>query len=80
MKQRTIQKEIIFSGVGLHTGKITSVKLIPAADNHGIVFKRTDLSDQPSIPADVGLVTSTNRPLRAFQRSSLASSRWRSPP
>lgn len=40
--QRTIKKEAIFSGIGLHTGRYTTVRLKPAPRNTGIVFYRTD--------------------------------------
>ena len=44
--QKTIKREIQFKGVGLHTGKKVNMKLVPAAPNHGIVFKRTDAKNQ----------------------------------
>ncbi|ADY73599.1 UDP-3-O-(3-hydroxymyristoyl) N-acetylglucosamine deacetylase [Desulfurobacterium thermolithotrophum DSM 11699] len=47
--QRTIAKEITFSGIGLHTGKKVNVKLLPAPPDTGIVFVRTDISSLPSI-------------------------------
>ncbi len=50
--QKTISKEVFFSGVGLHTGKICNVKLLPAADNTGIIFKRVDVASNNIIPAD----------------------------
>ncbi|MBF0328512.1 MAG: UDP-3-O-acyl-N-acetylglucosamine deacetylase [Nitrospirae bacterium] len=40
--QRTIKKEVVFSGIGLHTGKQATVKIKPAARDTGIVFYRTD--------------------------------------
>jgi len=40
--QRTIQKEISFSGTGLHTGKDCTVTLRPAPIETGIVFYRSD--------------------------------------
>ncbi|MCX8027349.1 MAG: UDP-3-O-acyl-N-acetylglucosamine deacetylase [Thermodesulfovibrionales bacterium] len=40
--QRTIKKEITFSGIGLHTGKEAFVTLKPAPRNSGIVFYRRD--------------------------------------
>lgn len=40
--QRTIKKEIVFSGIGLHTGRHATVKLKPAARDTGIVFYRID--------------------------------------
>ena len=40
--QRTIKKEIVFSGIGLHTGRYATVKIKPAARDAGIVFYRVD--------------------------------------
>lgn len=42
IKQRTIENEVIALGVGIHSGKEVQMKLIPAPENHGIVFKRLD--------------------------------------
>lgn len=61
MNQHTIQKPVSFSGIGLHTGKFVNATLLPAPENHGRVFKRIDLEDQPLIKADVSRVVSTNR-------------------
>ena len=41
--QRTIEKPIRVSGVGLHTGCEVSLELKPAPENTGIVFRRVDL-------------------------------------
>jgi UDP-3-O-[3-hydroxymyristoyl] N-acetylglucosamine deacetylase len=49
--QRTIKKEVSFSGIGLHTGKKVNVRLVPAPADTGIVFVRTDLKEAPSIKA-----------------------------
>ena len=49
--QKTIKREIQFKGVGLHNGKKVNMKLVPAAPNHGIVFKRTDVKTKNLIPA-----------------------------
>jgi UDP-3-O-[3-hydroxymyristoyl] N-acetylglucosamine deacetylase len=40
--QKTIKKKITFSGITLHTGVITTLTLLPAKINSGIVFVRTD--------------------------------------
>lgn len=61
MKQRTIQEAVSLSGVGLHTGKVASITIQPAEENHGIRFKRIDLEKMPTVNADVGKVSSTNR-------------------
>ena len=41
--QRTIQAEIEFSGIGLHTGYPVKLKLVPAPPDTGILFRRSDL-------------------------------------
>ena len=51
-EQKTIAKEIAFKGIGLHTGIDCSIKFIPAEVNTGIVFKRVDISENNTIPAD----------------------------
>ena len=61
MKQSTIKTPVSVKGVGLHTGKPVTLTFKPAPVNHGYRFQRIDLPDQPVIPADVKLVTSTNR-------------------
>ncbi|MGO9015499.1 MAG: UDP-3-O-acyl-N-acetylglucosamine deacetylase [Dissulfurispiraceae bacterium] len=40
--QRTIKNETTFHGIGLHTGRYTTVRLKPASRDTGIVFYRTD--------------------------------------
>ncbi len=48
--EQTIQSAVSFSGVGLHSGALVSMRLVPAAAGSGIVFRRTDL-DNFEIPA-----------------------------
>lgn len=40
--QATIAKEARFSGPGLHNGGNTLVRLLPAPENHGIIFQKND--------------------------------------
>ena len=42
VKQRTIKKTVKARGVGIHSGKLVNLTLIPAATDHGVVFKRLD--------------------------------------
>lgn len=49
--ERTLQSEISFSGVGLHSGATVQMRLVPAPAGSGIVFRRTDL-DNFEIPAN----------------------------
>ena len=49
--ERTLQSEIGFSGIGLHSGAMVQMRLVPAPAGSGIVFRRTDL-DNFEIPAN----------------------------
>ncbi|MFA5779683.1 MAG: bifunctional UDP-3-O-[3-hydroxymyristoyl] N-acetylglucosamine deacetylase/3-hydroxyacyl-ACP dehydratase [Elusimicrobiota bacterium] len=60
-KQKTISKEVSYSGTGLHTGNNVSIKLKPATENTGIIFVRCDLPDNPKIKADISNVLTTVR-------------------
>jgi UDP-3-O-[3-hydroxymyristoyl] N-acetylglucosamine deacetylase/3-hydroxyacyl-[acyl-carrier-protein] dehydratase len=59
--QKTIQKPVSISGLGLHTGAEVTVTLHPAPARHGYVFRRSDLEGQPMIEAIVDNVFSTDR-------------------
>lgn len=59
--QKTIKKEVSFSGIGLHTGQEVFVTLKPAKTGTGYVFVRTDLEGHPQVEADVNYVTTTDR-------------------
>ena len=43
LKQRTIKKTVKARGVGIHSGKLVNMTLIPAESDHGVVFKRLDV-------------------------------------
>ena len=43
VRQRTIKKIVKARGVGIHSGKLVNLTLIPAAPDHGVVFKRLDV-------------------------------------
>ncbi len=60
-KQQTLAGSISFSGKGLHTGAIVTMTVNPAAENHGIIFRRTDIEGTPSVPALCEYVTDTSR-------------------
>ncbi len=61
VKQKTIEKDISLTGVGLHTGKNVTLTFKPAPENFGFAFKRVDLEGSPVIEADAGYVTNTQR-------------------
>lgn len=60
-KQKTIQKEISLSGVGLHTGNNVKLTFKPAPENHGFAFTRVDLEGSPTIEAKAEYVVNTQR-------------------
>ena len=60
-KQRTIREPFSLSGVGLHTGASCTLRVQPAPEDHGVVFVRTDLPDQPRLPADIDYADSQGR-------------------
>ena len=61
VQQRTIKQPVSMSGVGLHTGSISSMTFKPAPENYGIRFRRIDLDGSPEVPADVDHVVDISR-------------------
>ena len=59
--QRTINDEGNLEGIGLHTGKNSKLKFVPAVINHGIKFQRIDLDGMPIVDADVNNVIAVER-------------------
>lgn len=58
--QHTIAAAVEFHGVGVHRGKMATARLLPAAANTGILFKRVDMTDRPNvIPARYDRVVDT---------------------
>tara|TARA_B100000941_G_C28419022_1_gene507737 strand:+ start:102 stop:1022 length:921 start_codon:yes stop_codon:yes gene_type:complete len=43
LNQKTIKKNVSFTGIGLHSGKQVKINVKPSDPNTGIVFKRIDL-------------------------------------
>ncbi|MDR1034864.1 MAG: UDP-3-O-acyl-N-acetylglucosamine deacetylase, partial [Holosporales bacterium] len=44
--EATVGAPVSFGDIGIHGGKKASIKILPAPDSLGIVFKRTDISDK----------------------------------
>ncbi|NMF61326.1 UDP-3-O-acyl-N-acetylglucosamine deacetylase [Brasilonema octagenarum] len=59
MQQHTLADEIIQTGVGLHSGVTTQVRIRPDVAGSGRYFVRVDLPDTPIIPAQVAAVSQT---------------------
>ena len=56
--QQTLKKPISFKGIGLHKGKNVNIKILPAKNDQGIIFKRVDLKKNNIVYADYKNVTS----------------------
>ncbi|MDE7388597.1 MAG: bifunctional UDP-3-O-[3-hydroxymyristoyl] N-acetylglucosamine deacetylase/3-hydroxyacyl-ACP dehydratase, partial [Muribaculaceae bacterium] len=61
MKQTTLNEGFTLSGKGLHTGLDITAEFLPAPDNHGYKFQRTDLEGEPVIEALAENVKGTTR-------------------
>lgn len=59
MYQTTLKDRFNFSGVGLHSGNNMNVTVIPAPENSGIQFKRSDVYNCPFVKATATNVSST---------------------
>lgn len=59
--QTTVAQMVLCKGIGLHSGKPVEIRLLPAPEDTGIVFIRTDLSGMPQIKAVAENVTTTLR-------------------
>lgn len=57
--QQTLGSVATASGVGLHLGQDTTVRLVPAESGRGRYFVRTDLPGVPEIPATIDRVVRT---------------------
>jgi UDP-3-O-[3-hydroxymyristoyl] N-acetylglucosamine deacetylase / 3-hydroxyacyl-[acyl-carrier-protein] dehydratase len=60
-KQKTISKPVSLTGIGLHTGLNVTITFNPAPENHGYVFQRVDMENQPTVKAIVENVVDTSR-------------------
>lgn len=59
VQQRTLQKAVRATGIGLHSGQKVFMSLLPAAPDTGIVFRRIDLSPVTDVPARADLIRET---------------------
>ena len=56
--QKTLSKKVVFKGIGLHSGAPSTISVIPAQKDEGIVFKRIDLNENNLIKANFNNVIS----------------------
>ena len=59
--QKTLKETFSIEGVGLHTGKSVNLNIMPASENHGFKFRRTDLLQSPIIEVFAEHVIDTSR-------------------
>src|SRR6187455_3301980 len=54
--QKTIRRTVTCSGIGLHSGKPCNLRMLPAGEDTGVVFRRVDLGNA-EIRADQEFIT-----------------------
>ncbi len=60
-KQHTLKQAASCDGIGLHSGKMVEMTLLPAPKDTGIVFIRTDIAERPQIHAVASNITATTK-------------------
>ena len=60
LNQKTLNSNIKFEGVGLHSGKTVKLIIKPAAPNTGIIFKRVDIKNNNLLYPNFNNVTNTS--------------------
>ncbi len=60
-RQRTLAREAVVRGFGFFTNGDVTCRLLPADEDAGIVFVRTDLPGRPEIPATIGYAVERHR-------------------
>ena len=58
LNQKTINQDITFNGIGLHSGLAVTMTVKPAAPNTGIIFKRIDLKENNIVVPNIFNVSS----------------------
>jgi UDP-3-O-[3-hydroxymyristoyl] N-acetylglucosamine deacetylase / 3-hydroxyacyl-[acyl-carrier-protein] dehydratase len=59
--QRTLSTALEFSGRGLHSGEDVHVRVLPAPEDSGVEFVRTDVPDALPIPAHIRYYSNKDR-------------------
>ncbi len=60
LNQKTVNKEINFSGIGLHSGCKVKLSIKPSEPNTGIIFKRIDLPNNNLVIPNFSKVSNTS--------------------
>ena len=58
--QKTLLNPVHCADIGVHLGQMTSLTIMPAQQNHGIHFRRLDISNSKPIPALWSAVSATD--------------------
>lgn len=57
--QKTIKRSVSCNGIGLHSGKPVNLRMLPAEENTGVIFRRIDLNNS-EIRASQEFITQVN--------------------
>lgn len=57
--QSTIAEPLVFRGVGVHSGHVSELRVLPAEAESGVVFERGDLEGKAGFEATAGHILST---------------------
>ena len=60
LNQKTLNKAFTFEGIGLHSGKVSTVNILPSGPNSGIIFRRTDIKKNNTIVPSIFNVSEAN--------------------
>lgn len=67
VKQTTLASEATVKGIGLHSGKDIVMRILPAPEDFGIRFRRTDMTPAVEIPALATRVNDTRLATAVFE-------------
>ncbi|MBC7792622.1 MAG: UDP-3-O-acyl-N-acetylglucosamine deacetylase [Clostridia bacterium] len=59
LRQRTVREKVSCSGMAVHSGQVVTIEVLPAPEDTGITFIRTDIANAPEIRAHVDNVVDT---------------------
>ena len=60
LNQKTLNKAFTFEGIRLHSGKISTVNILPSGPNTGITLRRTDIKKNNTIVPSIFNVSEAN--------------------
>lgn len=69
--QTTLASELLYEGIGIHSGKAVKIRILPADKDTGIIFKRIDLPSHPEIVAKTSSVINTDRSTTIGQQTAV---------